>query len=72
MQNFNAQFGLLISWGGFKDSYKKERANQFFRVRLWGRDEFIDQLLNHYDQLDEELRSKLQLKRIWAVTQIEP
>lgn len=71
MKNFNAQFGLLVSWGGFKQSVERERANQFFRVRLWNRDDFIDQLLAHYDQLDEELRSRLPLKRIWTVTQTE-
>jgi restriction system protein len=71
MQNFNAQFGLLVSWGGFKQSVERERANQFFRVRLWTRDNFISKLLAHHDQLDEVLRSKLPLKRIWTVTRTE-
>jgi restriction system protein len=67
MQNFNAQQGLLVSWGGFKQSVEKERATQFFRVRLWSRDDFISQLLLHYDKIDEDLRSALPLKRIWAI-----
>lgn len=67
MQNFNAQQGLLVSWGGFKQSVEKERANQFFRVRLWNRDDLIEQLLEHYDKLDEDLRAELPLKRIWCV-----
>ncbi len=71
MQNFNAQHGLLVSWGGFKQSVEKERANQFFRVRLWNRDDFIEQLLATYDRLDESVRVHLPFKRIWAVAQTE-
>ena len=70
MQNFSAKQGLLVSWGGFKRTVERERGNQFFRVRLWGRDELIEQLLEHYDQLDEEIRTMLPLKRIWTLATI--
>ncbi len=68
MQNFHAEQGLLISWGGFKQSVEKERASQFFRVRLWNRNDLIENLLAHYDHLDEDLRSELPQKRIWTIT----
>ncbi|OYV05967.1 MAG: restriction endonuclease [Verrucomicrobiales bacterium VVV1] len=68
MQNFQAEQGLLISWGGFKQSVERERATQFFRVRLWNRNDLIENLLAHYDALDEDLRSELPLKRIWTIT----
>jgi len=68
MQNFRAARGLLVSWGGFKSSVDKERAGQFFRVRLWDRDDLIEQLLAHYDRLDDEIRADLPLKRIWTVS----
>jgi restriction system protein len=67
MQNHQAQHGLLVSWGGFKQSIEKERAAQFFRVRLRNRDELITNLLACYDRLDEEIRTKLPLKRIWCL-----
>jgi restriction system protein len=67
MQNHQAQHGLLVSWGGFKQTIEKERAAQFFRVRLWNRDELITNLLACYDRLDEEIRTKLPLKRIWCL-----
>lgn len=67
MQNVQARQGLLVSWGGFKGSVDKETASQFFRVRLWTQDDLIDQLLEHYDKLDEDLRAELPLKRIWTV-----
>ena len=68
MQNFQADQGLLVSWGGFKQSVERERASQFFRVRLWNRNDLIQNLLAHYDKLDEDLRSELPLKRIWTIT----
>lgn len=69
MQNVQATNGLLVSWGGFKSSVDKEIATQFFRVRLWDQDDLIDQVLTHYDKLDEEIRLELPLRRIWVVSQ---
>lgn len=71
MQNVNADQGLLVSWGGFKSSVDKETAHHFFRVRLWDQDDLIDQLLEHYGSLDEDLRAELPLKRIWTVASQE-
>jgi restriction system protein len=45
MQNVQASQGLLVSWGGFKSSIDKEKAAQFFRVRLWDQSDLIEQLL---------------------------
>jgi restriction system protein len=67
MQNLHAQQGLLVSWGGFKTSIERETANQFFKVRLWDQNELIEQLLEHYDKLDDDIRAELSLKRIWVV-----
>lgn len=69
MQNVQASHGLLVSWGGFKSSVDKEVATQFFRVRLWNQGDLIDQVLSHYDKLDEEIRTELPLKRIWVVSE---
>lgn len=71
MQNFQAEQGLLVSWGGFKTSVDKEKPSQFFRVRLWDRDDLIDQLIEHYDKLDDEIRADLPLKRIWTVATVD-
>lgn len=67
MQNVQADQGLLVSWGGFKSSVDKEVATQFFRLRLWDQDALIDQILEHYEKLDEDLRAELPLKRVWTV-----
>lgn len=70
MQNVQASHGLMVSWGGFKSSVDKEEATQFFRVRLWDQGDLIDQVLAHYDKLDEEIKTELPLKQIWVVADV--
>lgn len=69
MENFNAERGLLVSWGGFKQSIERERAAQFFRVRLWDRDDLLENLFKTYDKLPESFRAELPLKRTWIMVQ---
>ncbi len=35
VQHFNADQGLLVSWGGFNSKVIAEAASSFFTVRLW-------------------------------------
>ena len=67
MTNFHAEQGLLVSWSGFNRALEKETASQFFRVRLWGQKEIIQELLLNYDHLDDEIRTEIPLKRIWTL-----
>jgi restriction system protein len=67
MQNVGAQQGLLVSWGGFKGSIRREEASQFFRVRLWDQNRLVNETLETYEALDEDIQAELPLKRIWAV-----
>ena len=71
MQNFRAEFGLLVSWSGFKGSVDKVLADQFFQVRIWDQDTLIDELLKCYETLDEELRAELPFKRVWTMADPE-
>jgi restriction system protein len=66
MHTVQAEQGLLVSWGGFKSSVEKERAQQFFKVRLWDQDTLIAQILDNYDRLDDEIRAELPVKRVWV------
>ncbi|MFO8102305.1 MAG: restriction endonuclease [Dehalococcoidia bacterium] len=68
MQNVNAEQGLLVSWGGFKSSVDKEIPNQFFRVRLWDQNSLIQEIMNNYDRLDEDIKTELPLKQIWTMS----
>ena len=66
-QKFGAETCLFVSWGGFKPNVQKELARDFFRVRLWSRKELLEKLFAHYEQLPEEIRIALPLKRVWMV-----
>ena len=71
MQDVQADQGLLVCWGGFKPTIKREASRLFFKVRLWDQNDLIDQFLANYDKLDEDLRAELPLKRIWTVASAE-
>lgn len=71
MQNVQADQGLLVCWGGFKPTIKREASRLFFKVRLWDQNDLIDQILLNYDKIDEDIRAELPLKRIWTVASTE-
>lgn len=64
---FGADEGLFVSWSGFKNNVYRELASNFFRIRLWSQNELVEQLFAHYDQLDDDVKTELPLKRIWIV-----
>ena len=68
VKEFGADYGLLVSWQGFKQSVEKLRPQRFFSIRLWGQKEIVRELLQHYDQLPEEMRALIPLRRIWILT----
>lgn len=67
MQSVGADQGLFVSWSGFKPTVLKEVPVQFFKVRVWNQEELIEQLLDNYDKLDQDIRAELPLKRIWTI-----
>ena len=64
---FGAEEGLFVSWGGFKSNVQKELATSFFRVRLWSQKELFEHLFAHYEDLDDDIKAELPLKRIWTL-----
>jgi predicted Mrr-cat superfamily restriction endonuclease len=67
MTNTHADHGLIVSWGGFTSAVRRRTNELFFRVRLWGREELLDNLLASYERLPEDIRAELPLKRIWTL-----
>ena len=67
VQDTQADHGLIVSWGGFTAPVRRRLNELYFRVRLWGRDEFIDNLLSVYEALPEDIRAELPLRRVWTV-----
>jgi len=71
MQAVGAEQGLLVSWSGFRTTVEREVARNFFKVRFWDQTKLLDQVFEHYERLDPEIRAELPLKRIWTVVQDE-
>lgn len=62
-----ADHGLIVSWGGFTNAVRARTNELYFRVRLWGRDEIVDNLLAVYDRLPEAIQADLPLRRTWTL-----
>lgn len=71
MNNVNAEYGLLVSWSGFKDSVAREEAKQFFRIRLWDSNDVIRELFENYENLSPAIRAEIPLKQIWMLSEGE-
>jgi restriction system protein len=67
MKNFGADQGLVVAWGGYRQSVPREATRLFFEIRLWDSNDLIDMIQAHYDELPESFRSALPLKRIWTL-----
>ena len=67
MQTADTEHGLLVSWGGFSSEVTGSPYVQSLKVALWDRAALIDQVLEHYDKLDSDIKAELPLKRIWIV-----
>lgn len=67
MQTFNADRGLLVSWGGFNKAVMAESRMHFYNIRLWDSQDVMDALLDAYERLPESLRAEIPLKRIWTM-----
>lgn len=67
MSDFGAEQGLLVCWGGFKDTLIREARNGYFKIRLWDQDALLSALFANYERLDEEIRAELPLKRVWTI-----
>jgi restriction system protein len=67
LQNFRADQGLLVCWGGFKSSVIQEARQSFFTVRLWDSGDLLQAILKNYEKLPADLQAELPLKKIWAL-----
>jgi len=66
MKAFGAQYGLLVSWGGFTSNVEKKAREDYFEMRLWGQNDLLEELFSVYEDLSEEIKARLPLKRIWV------
>jgi restriction system protein len=67
IDSFGAETGLIVAWGGYKGQVETEAARHFFRIRLWNADDLVHQIQESYDDLPEDIKSELPLKKIWIL-----
>ncbi len=67
VQQFNADQGLLVSWGGFNATVLREAAPSFFTIRLWDSGDLLNAILENYDKFPDELQAALPLKSFWML-----
>ena len=67
VQDTQADHGLIVSWNGYTSAVRRRVNELFFRVRLWGREELVDNLLATYGDLPEDITAELPLRRIWTL-----
>lgn len=62
-----AQQGLLVAFGGINGPAGQLLNNQQFRVKVWDIDELIDNLLQVFEKLDEDIANEIPLQRVWTL-----
>ncbi len=56
--------GLFVSTGGFTTEGKNE-ARKTSNITLMDADEFVKQLIEHYEKLDSDYKSIIPLRKVW-------
>lgn len=67
MSKVRANYGLLVSWGGFTSSTRNEARDAFFSIRLWDQGDLLQEIFKDYERFDDELKAELPLKRMWGL-----
>src|ERR1700674_2278641 len=67
MPRFGAEQGLVVSWGGFKDSVLRESRQLYFTVRLWDAGDLVNAVQKNYQRLPAATQAELPLKQLWAL-----
>ena len=67
MSTVEADYGLLVSWYGFKESLTSAKRDSFFKIRFWDGNDVLREFLENYDKLDDKIKKRIPLKKIWVV-----
>ncbi len=67
MKKVDADYGLLVSWNGFKSSLNDDMRDSFFSVKFWNNKDIVREFLENYEKLDDWIKAKVPLKKIWVI-----
>ncbi len=72
MNQYGADQGLLVSWGGLSKAGQSQMQNAHMRVTLWEAQDVIDAVLASYEKLPDAIREKVPLKQVWVLADSGP
>jgi restriction system protein len=72
MNQYGADQGLLVSWGGLSKAGQSQMQNAHMRVTLWEALDVIDAVLVNYEKLPDAIREKVPLKQVWMLADSGP
>lgn len=67
MQDFKAEHGLFVSWGGFKPKVEENARRDFFKIRLWNAEDLVGEIQDVYSSLPKELQADLPMQQVWTL-----
>lgn len=67
MSAYGASQGLLVAWGGLSKQALDVLKSHQLRIRVWEASDVVDSVLALYEKLDDDIRSRLPLKRVWML-----
>jgi restriction system protein len=71
IHRFQADQGLLVTFGGVTAPAKTYLETQYFNIRVWTMDDILQAIYRHYPVLDNEMKARLPLKQIWVPIETE-
>ena len=72
MTRYDANYGVLVAWGGVNRPAMAEFSHLRTRIRIWDSEALLDKLFQTYPQLPDSIRAKLPLKQAWVSTMTLP
>ena len=66
IKKFGADYGLFVSWSGYKRSIGHDMRQMWHEIRLWDSNDVIEKFLEYYENLPADVQSEIPLKRIWV------
>lgn len=67
IRSSEADYGIMISPGGFTDDLTEERCAELFAVRLWNLKILAGEIMRHYTRFDSDSRCFLPMKQVWVL-----
>ena len=67
MASHKADQGLLVAWGGLNRPATAAIRTDRLSIRVWDAEQVLDQLFAVYEDLPDETRARLPLKRAWVL-----